>query len=53
LHCMSNGMKNKEIAEKLFVAKSTIDGHVKEIYRRLEVSNRIECLNKSKSLGLL
>lgn len=53
LHCMSNGMKNKEIAEKLFVAKSTIDGHVKEIYRRLEVSNRIECINKSKSLGLI
>ena len=53
LVCMSNGMTNKKIAEKLFVAKSTIDGHVKEIYKRLEVSNRAECINKSKSLGLI
>lgn len=53
LLCMSNGMTNKDIAEKLFVAKSTIDGHVKEIYKRLEVSNRVECINKSKSIGLI
>lgn len=53
LLCMSNGMTNKEIAEKLFVAKSTIDDHVKEIYKRLEVSNRAECINKSKSFGLI
>lgn len=53
IDCMSLGMTNKEIAEKLFVAKSTIDGHIKEIYRRLEVSNRAECISKSKSIGLI
>jgi len=50
---MSDGMTNKDIAEKLFVAKSTVDDHIKEIYRRLEVSSRAECINKSKSLGLI
>lgn len=51
--CISLGMTNREIAEKLFVATSTIDGHVKEIYKKLDVSNRAECINKSKSLGLI
>jgi len=53
LKYLSDGMTNRDIAEKLFVAKSTVDDHVKEIYRRLEVSNRAECVNKSKSLGIL
>ncbi|MGH1427916.1 MAG: response regulator [Arenicella sp.] len=53
LACMSDGLTNRDIAEKLFVAKSTIDGHVKEIYKRLGVANRAECVNKSKSLGLI
>lgn len=53
LSCISNGLTNRDIAEKLFVAKSTIDSHVKEIYKRLEVSNRVECINKSKLLGLI
>ena len=51
--CISDGMTNKQIAEKLFVAKSTIDHHVKEIYRRLEVNTRAECINKAKSVGLI
>ncbi len=53
LSFMSDGLTNRDIAEKLFVAKSTIDGHVKEIYKRLGVSNRAECVNKCKSLGLI
>jgi two-component system nitrate/nitrite response regulator NarL len=51
--CISGGMTNKQIAEKLFVAKSTIDHHVKEIYRKLEVNTRAECINKAKSIGLI
>lgn len=50
---MSSGMTNRDIAENLFVAKSTIDTHVKEIYKRLGVSGRVECITKSKSLGLI
>ena len=53
ISCMSKGMTNKDIAEKLFVAKSTIDGHIKEIYRHLDVCNRAECINKCKSLVLI
>lgn len=51
--CIADGMTNKQIAEKLFVAKSTIDHHIKEIFRRLNVNSRVECINKAKSTKLL
>ena len=53
LEYMAEGKTNREIAETLFIAKSTVDDHIKEIYRRLEVSGKITCINKAKSLDLL
>ena len=42
------GKKRKDIAEKLFVTESTIKKHSASIYKKLEVENRKELLEKLK-----
>lgn len=40
------GYKNSEIAEKLCVSQNTIKSHIKNIYIKLDVKNRIEALKR-------
>ena len=42
-----------EMAEKLIVAKSTVDTHIKHIYSKLGVSRRMEAIQRAKEMGLL
>lgn len=46
LNFIAQGYKNAEIAEKLFVSKNTIKTHIKNIYIKLDVRNRVEALKK-------
>lgn len=46
LKLIAQGYKNLEIAEKLFVSQNTIKSHIKNIYIKLDVKNRIEALKK-------
>jgi DNA-binding CsgD family transcriptional regulator len=39
------GRTNKEIADTLFVSVNTIKTHIKNIYRKLDVSNRIQLIH--------
>lgn len=39
-----NGLSNKEIADKLFLSVNTIKFHLKKVYNKLDVSNRIQAL---------
>ncbi len=39
LHLISEGKTSKEIAESLFIAKTTVDTHRKNMIRKLELSN--------------
>lgn len=49
LKLLLEGKKRKEIAEELFVTESTIKKHSASIYKKLEVENRKELLEKVKS----
>jgi len=40
------GYKYKEIGEKLFIAERTVTKHVQNIFEKVEVSNKIELINK-------
>ena len=53
LTCMVDGMKSKEIGEKLFMAFDTVRGHVKEIYRKLHVNSAQEAVREAIQRGLV
>lgn len=50
LELLSKGLLYKEIAEKLGVSHETVKKHLKNIYQKLHVQNKIEALNKFKLL---
>ncbi len=43
---IAEGYKNAEIAEKLFISQNTVKTHIKNIYSKLDVKNRVEALRK-------
>jgi len=45
---ISNGLKNNEIASIMFVSINTVKTHIKNIFVKLDVRNRIEATNKAK-----
>lgn len=46
LELLSKGLLYKEIAEQLGVTHETVKKHLKNIYQKLHVQNKIEALNK-------
>ena len=50
LYLMSQGKASKEIAAYLHISTQTVQKHTKNIYRKLDVHNKIEALNKTRWL---
>lgn len=46
LQLLSKGLQYKEIAERLFISYETVKQHLKNIYGKLHVQNKVEALNK-------
>ena len=53
LSLVAGGASNREIAEKLFLSRYTVECHVKHIYRKLAVSSRMHAVNTARERGLL
>jgi DNA-binding CsgD family transcriptional regulator len=53
LGLLAAGKTNREVAAELYVAPGTVKAHVASIYRKLDVHNRAEMLNRARALGLL
>jgi DNA-binding NarL/FixJ family response regulator len=47
------GLKTKEIAEDLDVSILTVATHTKNIYRKLQVNNRVQLLRRAEELKLI
>jgi LuxR family maltose regulon positive regulatory protein len=52
LHLIANGSSNTEIAANLVVSVNTVKAHVKNIYRKLKLSSRLEAANAAREMGL-
>lgn len=51
LHCIARGMSNREIAGKLGLSEGTVKIHVYNIFKTLNVRNRVSALVTAKKLG--
>ena len=50
LKLISMGCSNRQIAARLFISEQTVKKHMRNIFTKLEVSNRVAALRRS---GLL
>jgi DNA-binding NarL/FixJ family response regulator len=49
----AHGLTNKEIGRVLFVSDRTVQGHLQNIYQKLQVATRTEAVTKALSLNLI
>ncbi len=52
LRLLAGGMRNRDIADALFISRRTVEGHVARIFAKLEVSTRVEAARAAVDLGL-
>ena len=50
---LADGLRNREIGDKLGIREATVKIHLHSAYRKLDVRNRAEALIKVRSLGLV
>jgi len=48
IESLASGKTNKEIAAELFISVNTVKTHIKNIYRKLDVKNRVQLFHKIK-----
>ena len=48
IEALAKGKTNKEIASELFISINTVKTHIKNIYRKLDIKNRVQLLHKIK-----
>jgi LuxR family maltose regulon positive regulatory protein len=53
LQLIAQGLSNREIGERLFLALDTIKGHNRVIFDKLQVQSRTEAIARARELGLL
>jgi DNA-binding NarL/FixJ family response regulator len=53
LRCMLEGKENKEIADELFISCETVKSHIKHIFSKLEVTNRVQAVQVAAEKKIL
>jgi LuxR family maltose regulon positive regulatory protein len=53
LQLIAQGLSNREISERLFLALDTVKGHNRKIFDKLQVQRRTEAIARARELGLL
>ena len=46
LEALSQGLRYKEVADRLFISIDTVRSHIRTIYGKLQVQSRTDALNK-------
>ena len=50
---VADGLSNREISERLYVALSTVKGHNRNIFDKLQVKRRTEAVARARELGII
>jgi LuxR family maltose regulon positive regulatory protein len=53
LQLLAQGLSNREIGERLFLALDTVKGHNRKIFDKLQVQSRTGAVARARELGLL
>jgi LuxR family maltose regulon positive regulatory protein len=53
LRCLSEGMSNRDIAVALSVSETTVKWHLKNIFGKLSVSNRVQAVRAAQATANL
>ena len=53
LALLEQNMSDRDIAERLFIASTTVKWFNRQIFKKLDVKNRQEAVERAKSMGLL
>ncbi|MFN8468668.1 MAG: LuxR C-terminal-related transcriptional regulator [Caldilineaceae bacterium] len=53
LQLVADGLSNREIGERLYLALDTVKGHNRRIFEKLQVQRRTEAIAKARALNLL
>lgn len=52
LKCISDGLTNRDISDKLFLSEGTIKNYISSLYSKLNVHNRASAMKKASEKGL-
>ena len=50
LHCLVDGLSNKEIAQQLVLSTGTVKWHLKNLYNKLNVHTRSQAVARARAL---
>ena len=50
---LARGVSNKEMARRIYLSENTVKFHLKNIYSKLAVSNRLQAINAARQMGLI
>ena len=53
LHLVAEGMSNGQIADTLIIARGTVKKHINNIFGKLGVQSRTQCVARARELNLL
>ncbi|MBN1640907.1 MAG: response regulator transcription factor, partial [Anaerolineae bacterium] len=53
LALIADGLTNREIAERLYIATGTVKTHTSSIYGKLDVHSRTQAVARAHALGIL
>jgi LuxR family transcriptional regulator, maltose regulon positive regulatory protein len=53
LKLIAQGLSNREIGERLYLALNTVKGYNQKIFDKLQVESRTEAIARARQLGLL
>ena len=53
LRCLAAGLSRREIGAQLYISLNTVKTHIRELYRKLGATSRLEAVARAEALGLL